>query len=65
MIASAQMPDDVELDNLSGGGSGGGRKRSAALLSEVVGGDRNVSPTPSDFVKKSLHQVKALIQIYH
>ena len=65
-----QMPDEVELDDLSGGkngspGGGGRRKVSALQLTEVVsaGEDRSASPSPRDLVKKTLHQV--MVQILH
>ena len=65
-----QMPDEVELDDLSGGkngtpGGGGRRKVSALQLTEVVsaGEDRSASPSPRDLVKKTLHQV--MLPILH
>ena len=66
VTGAMQMPDEIELDNLSGGkngtpGGGGGarRKVSGLPLTEVVsaGGDPRASPSPRDLVKKTLHQV--------
>ena len=64
VTAAMQMPDEVELDNLSGGKNGtpgGGRRKVSALpLTEVVSsasGDPSASPSPRDLVKKTLHQV--------
>ena len=63
VTGAMQMPDEVELDDLSGGGGkngtpgGGGRRKVSALpLSEVVA-DPSASPSPRDLVKKTLHQV--------
>ena len=62
VTGAMQMPDEVELDDLSGGkngtpGGGGGRRKVSALpLSEVVT-DPSASPSPRDLVKKTLHQV--------